>query len=80
MPVSTLDKLDSLSRSFVWGSGQHLISWDKVCRPKGPKADGGLGIRVSRDMNKALLAKVGCRLLNDKDGLWARVLRSKYCG
>lgn len=77
MPVSTLDKLDSLSRSFVWGSGQHLVSWDKVCRLK---ADGGLGIRVSRHMNKALLAKVGCRLLNDKDGLWARVLRSKYCG
>ena len=77
MPVSTLDKLDSLSRSFVWGSGQHLVSWDKVCRLK---ADGGLGIRVSRDMNKALLAKVGCRLLNGKEGLWARVLRSKYCG
>ena len=75
MPVSTLDKLDSLSRSFVWGSGQHLISWDRVCRPK---ADGGLGIRVSRDMNKALLAKVGWRLLNDKEGLWARVLRGKY--
>lgn len=75
LPVSTLDKLDSLSRSFVWGSGQHLVSWDKICRPK---TAGGLGIRVSRDMNKALIAKVGWCLLHDKESLWARILRSKY--
>ena len=37
-----------------------------------------MGIRVSRDMNKALIAKVGWRLLYDKESLWARVLRSKY--
>ena len=73
--VSTLEKLDSLSRSFVWGSGQHLVSWVKICRPK---AEGGLGIRVSREMNKSLIAKVGWRLLHDKESLWARVLRSKY--
>ena len=62
MPVGILEKLDSLARSFVWGSGQHLVSWDKICKPK---AAGGLGIRVSRDMNKALLAKVGWCLLHD---------------
>ena len=75
LPVSTLEKLDSLSRSFVWGSGQHLVSWEKVCKPK---TEGGLGIRKSRDMNKALIAKVGWRLLYDTESLWARVLRSKY--
>ena len=75
LPVSTLEKLDSLSRSFVWGSGQHLVSWEKICKPK---AEGGLGIRGSRDMNKALIAKVGWRLLRDSESLWARVLRSKY--
>lgn len=62
LPVSTLEKLDSLSRSFVWGSGQHLVSWEKVCKPK---TEGGLGIRKSRDMNRALIAKVGWRLLYD---------------
>ena len=75
MPVGILEKLDSLARSFVWGSGQHLVSWDKICKPK---AAGGLGIRVSRDMNKALLAKVGWHLLHDTKSLWAKVLRSKY--
>lgn len=75
LPVSTLEKLDSLSRSFVWGKGQHLVSWDKICKPK---MEGGLGIRVSRDMNKALIAKVGWRLLHDTESLWASVLRSKY--
>lgn len=75
LPISTFEKLDSLSRSFVWGSGQHLVAWDKIYRPK---TEGGLGIRVSRHMNKALIAKVGWRLLQDKESLWAKVMRSKY--
>lgn len=54
---------------------QHLLAWKKGCRPK---QEGGLGIRTAKVMNKALLAKVGWRLLNDKSGLWARVLTSKY--
>lgn len=53
---------------------QHLVSWKKVCRPK---REGGLGIRSSRDMNKALVAKVGWRLIHDHTSLLARVLRSK---
>ena len=62
LPVSTLEKLDSLSRSFVWGGGQHLVAWGKICKSK---TEGGLGIRKSRDINKALIAKVGWRLVED---------------
>ena len=62
LPVSTLKKLDSLSRSFVWGGGQHLVAWGKICKSK---TEGGLGIRKSRDINKALIAKVGWRLVED---------------
>lgn len=80
LPKATLDGLDRISRSFLWGSTnekkrQHLISWKRVCRTK---QEGGLGIRSARMMNKALLAKVAWRLLNDKEGMWAKVLQSKY--
>lgn len=80
MPKSMWDKLDKVSRSFLWGSSaekrkQHLVAWDRVCLPKW---EGGLGIRSAKDMNKALIAKVGWRLLNDQVSLWARVFRSKY--
>jgi len=80
LPVSTLDTLDRYSRTFLWGSTmekkkQHLLSWRKICKPK---AEGGIGLRSARDMNKALVAKVGWRLLQDKESLWARVVRKKY--
>ncbi|KAG7557811.1 Reverse transcriptase domain [Arabidopsis suecica] len=80
LPAATLDRLDKMSRTFLWGGKpdkkkMHLLSWKKVCRPK---AEGGLGIRGAKLMNKALVAKVGWRLLNDETSLWARVLRSKY--
>lgn len=80
LPQHTLDKLDKISKSFIWGSTiekrkQHLIAWKRVCLPK---KEGGLGIRQAGPMNVAMLAKVGWRLLHDTDSLWARVLRSKY--
>ncbi|KAG7558925.1 Ribonuclease H-like superfamily [Arabidopsis thaliana x Arabidopsis arenosa] len=80
LPASTLEKLDKASRSFVWGTTQekkkiHLMAWKRVCKPK---AAGGLGLMMAKDMNRALLAKVGWRILRDKESLWARVLRSKY--
>lgn len=37
-----------------------------------------LGIRSAVNMNKALIAKVGWRLLQDEESLWARVVRKKY--
>ncbi|CAA7037248.1 unnamed protein product [Microthlaspi erraticum] len=80
LPKSTLAKLDQLTRSFLWGSDgenkkQHLVAWQRVCLPK---RDGGLGIRSAAEMNKAMIAKVGWRLLQDQNSLWGGVLRSKY--
>lgn len=80
LPQSTLADLDKISQNFVFGSTsekrkQHLISWNRICLPK---TEGGLGIRRSRDMNKALLAMIGWRLLHDRDSFWAKVLRKKY--
>ncbi|KAG7533089.1 hypothetical protein ISN45_Aa08g007260 [Arabidopsis thaliana x Arabidopsis arenosa] len=80
LSAETLESLDKLSRSFVWGSTvekrkQHLLASGKVCRPK---REGGLGLKEARVMNKALLAKVGWRLLSNKSSLWTKVLRIKY--
>ncbi|KAG7564109.1 Ribonuclease H domain [Arabidopsis suecica] len=43
-----------------------------------PKREGGLGIRSAKNMNKALLAKIGWRLLHETGSLWAKILRTKY--
>ncbi|KAG7579199.1 hypothetical protein ISN45_Aa03g033600 [Arabidopsis thaliana x Arabidopsis arenosa] len=80
IPKSLLKELDKVSRSFLWGSTrekkrQHLIAWKRVCLPK---SEGGAGIKQAADMNKALLAKVGWRVLQDRTSLWAKVLRCKY--
>lgn len=53
----------------------HLLSWEILCRPK---ERGGFGLRKAEGMNKSLLAKLGWRLVKNEDGLWARILRSKY--
>lgn len=71
LPSSMLNNMDKISRSFLWGSTtthrkQHLIAWKRVCRPKG---EGGLGIRRPHGMNKALLAKLGWRLIVNQDSL-----------
>ena len=42
---------------------------------------GGLGLRHSREQNKALLMKIGWGLTTNTDALWTRVIRGKYrCG
>ncbi|KAF7838891.1 ribonuclease H [Senna tora] len=47
----------------------------------GPKGSGGLGMRHLKHQNAAFMTKIGWGLVNQKDALWARVLRGKYhCG
>lgn len=80
LSASVLNDLDKVSINFLWRSTnkrrrQHLIAWNRVCSPK---QEGSLGIRGSSEMNKAMLAKLGWRLVQDKTSLRAMVLRSKY--
>nr|AID60103.1 hypothetical protein [Brassica napus] len=80
LPSSTLNQLDKIARAFIWGSidgtrKQHLVSWEKICKPK---REGGLGIRLAKEMNVALLAKLGWRMLNTEDGLWVNILCKKF--
>lgn len=52
----------------------NLINWKTICKPKDK---GGLGIRRIIDMNKALLTKMGWKLVENKTG-WGRIMRAKY--
>ncbi|XP_013739955.2 uncharacterized protein LOC106442870 [Brassica napus] len=61
LPASSLNQLNKIARSFIWGSTdgtrkQHLVSWERICKPK---REGGLCIRLAKEMNVALLAKLG---------------------
>ncbi|KAL6125131.1 hypothetical protein ACLB2K_073191 [Fragaria x ananassa] len=79
-PVSLCDKLDKLNRDFIWGDVEnkkmvHLVNWDTICQPK---YLGGLGIKKTTDMNQDMLSKIGWRIFQHDNGLWANVLYAKY--
>ncbi|VVA23746.1 PREDICTED: ribonuclease H At1g65750, partial [Prunus dulcis] len=80
LPASVCSKLDQLNKNFLWGHAVdkakvHLVNWETVCKSK---CAGGLGVKKAAWMNQALLAKSGWRLLQNDQGLWAKVLRAKY--
>ncbi|CAL8991787.1 unnamed protein product [Prunus brigantina] len=80
LPGSICEDLDRINRDFFWsGSGKkqkvHLCQWDLVCRPK---CRGGIGLKKTADMNRALLAKIGWRMHTRDQGLWAQIYEKKY--
>ncbi|GLT87275.1 hypothetical protein SLE2022_053660 [Rubroshorea leprosula] len=69
-----------MNRNFLSGtetgnSQPHLVSWEVVCRSKD---QGGLGLRAARDNNRALVAKLGWRVLVGDEAPWCKVMRQKY--
>lgn len=82
LPLGLCDNIDKRIRQFIWGGTTkerscNLVNWSTVTQPK---KNGGLGIRCTRDMNKAFMTKLGWRLLNEENSLWAKVLTDKYMG
>ena len=81
LPVHLCEKIDRISRDFLWGSSAekkklHLVGWSRIIMPK---KDGGLGIQQARAKNIALLAKLNWRLYHEKDALWSKIVLNKYC-
>lgn len=53
----------------------HWLSWDKLSLPK---AQGGMGFRILRVFNLAILAKQGWKLLKEPGSLLHRCLKACY--
>jgi hypothetical protein len=81
LPISCCEELDRLFKNFWWvvpskkSRNLSLKAWDSLCIPK---VLGGLGIRKMRDVNLALISKLGWKLLNNSDSLWVTQLQGKY--
>lgn len=72
-------KLEKVPRDFLWSSGEdkkfHLMRWKEVCWLL---KKCGLGIRLLRPFNIALLCKRLWRFGEERDRLWGRVIQAKY--
>eukprot|EP01018_Ginkgo_biloba_P012926 Gb_13551 [translate_table: standard] len=82
MPASIRSKIEKIQRTFLWAGLEGkkrlpLMTWDKVYLEK--KA-GGIGLRDLKDMNKALIGKLGWKLVTMESLMWTRILRAKYLG
>jgi hypothetical protein len=81
LPKSFCSKLDRIFKNFWWGfsaskSGNLTFkAWDSICKPK---ELGGLGLRRMREVNLALISKLGWNLLNKMDLMWVSQLHCKY--
>ena len=81
LPNKVLEGIDKISKNFLWGLAEaskklHWVGRQKVTRSR---KKGGLGLQFARGRNTSLLAKLNWRFHSEKEILWARVLRNKYC-
>lgn len=80
LPKNILHELVKIQRAFLWGGNANnskisWVSWGDICKPKN---EGGLGIRDLEIFIRALVGKWIGRLLGESEGLWVRVVLSKY--
>lgn len=54
-----------------------MVSWSKMTKHK---KNGGLGIRLARHQNVALLGKIVWDMLHAEDKLWVQLLKALYVG
>ena len=71
LPIELCNIIDMKVKKFLCGDMNekrrtHLINWDMVTKYK---KQGGLGIRKMHNLNIALMAKLGWKLLTKKEKL-----------
>ncbi|XP_026451355.1 uncharacterized protein LOC113351617 [Papaver somniferum] len=80
IPKKTIAHLTRITRNFWWGHDKevkkmHYISWEQF---ELEKEQGGLGIRQLRDLNKAMIAKMVWKFLNDEDFFGGKIMKANY--
>lgn len=80
LPKQVCNKIDSLTRGFIWANGNSnrgwsMVKWDIMTSPR---RFGGMGIRDTKMANIAMVGKLIWNLLHDKHKLWVQVLSHKY--
>lgn len=72
LPKKVLKATDTTLKNFWWGFKDdhkhhyHPKAWNVICVPK---EIGGLRLRKMEDVNQAMLAKLGWKLITNKDSL-----------
>ncbi|KAL8472289.1 hypothetical protein ACS0TY_029490 [Phlomoides rotata] len=75
MPATIIKRIESICKTYLWGSRRGLVAWEDVCRPKNR---GGLGLRDLTTWNSALLAKIIWDVHNKKDSIWIKWVSEQY--
>jgi hypothetical protein len=81
LPSSFSSELDRIFKKFWWGfptskkKNLSLKAWDSLYMPKDL---GGLGLRKMKEVNLALISKLGWKLLTNFDSMWVAQLHCKY--
>lgn len=80
LPVSTVQTIDNIHRQFFWRQQKDknatpLIAWDTTHKPK---AQGGLSLRKTIPFNKALITKLGWKIIRENDNLWVQLIKKWY--
>jgi len=73
-------QLINIQRNFLWAKEENkkkwaLVSWEKICRPKG---HGGLGLDNQEILGKALGAKLWWHWVDNPKTPWASIWKEKY--
>jgi hypothetical protein len=80
LPVGFHEDYMKIIRNFWWGEDEKMIrvhwaAWDILTSPKDL---GGVGVRDTKLMNQALLARQCWRIVKNPNSLCARLLKSIY--
>ncbi|PNX92520.1 ribonuclease H, partial [Trifolium pratense] len=79
LPSSICSQIDQLTRNFIWkgnsNNGIHLVGWQSITQTK---KDGGLGVRLARETNTAMLGKLVWDIQQNSNKPWVLMIQDKY--